>query len=160
MTDYTDIPSTNLLVGRPGTTSLMFAFRDNPVSITEGAPDAPKNQSASLAPTFISGLGNVTDTNGIGGAFFMYEARGTSSGTGIYTLRYRTSTNGGVTKTGWTTIGTIVTGGAGVDYNQSFHVPAAFPADTNYVEVGQDGSGSTGLSATGSTWIFGGITIA
>lgn len=58
MTDYNAILDTECEPDAPVTSQLVFALRDNPVAITEGAVGAPRNTDASLSTT-VTTAGNT-----------------------------------------------------------------------------------------------------
>lgn len=49
MADWFSIPNTSVDPDAPVTSNLMYALRDNPIAISEGAPGAPRIQDAALS---------------------------------------------------------------------------------------------------------------
>lgn len=93
MADWKNIPDTDVDPDAPVTSELMYALRDNPVAIAEGAVGAPRVNLSSN--TFnISGTagGGVVGLDGVGEVLCI----GISSVTGSPNLRVRyTNDNGG-----------------------------------------------------------------
>lgn len=115
MPDYRVIADSEVQPDAPVTSSLGFAFRDNPDAIAEGAPGAPKNRSESLNLSTASGDrtsdGVVFTMNGLDRvAALMVNSYCsiTHTAAGSATVRYRTSTNGGSTWSGYTTFDSAV----------------------------------------------------
>lgn len=159
MADYAEIDVNNLLSGEPWTTALANATFENPEAIAEGAPGAPKIRTSSLAPNVISVTGDAAVSNGTEGAIYTYHITGTAGGAGSYTIRYRTSTDGGTSKTSWTNLLSASYASSDV-VGVSGSGALAFPNNTDYVEVGATWSGSAlGIASSGVMTLFGDITI-
>ena len=119
MPDYRVIADSEVQPDAPVTSSLGFALRDNPAAIAEGAPGAPKVRSEALNLRTAAGGrtsdGVVFTLNGLDRVQALmvnsyvsitYTAAGNAA------VRYRTSTNGGSTWSGYTTFdNTVLTSG-------------------------------------------------
>ena len=116
MATWTTIANTAVDVDSPVTVSLVTALRDNPEAIAEGAAGAPKVVPAALNITLdvstttadgtivtITGLGRVDNIL----SHYRFDVARAASGTGTGTYRYRTSTDGGSTWSGYTTIASL-----------------------------------------------------
>lgn len=115
MPDYRVIADSEVQPDAPVTSSLGFALRDNPAAIAQGATGAPKNRSESLNLSTASGDrtsdGVVFTMNGLDRvATLMVNSYSsiTHTAAGSATVRYRTSTNGGSTWSGYTTFDSAV----------------------------------------------------
>lgn len=62
MADYRTIPDAEVDPDAPLTSSLGYAWRDNPIAIAEGATGAPRITRAALSPPVISGTSILQQT--------------------------------------------------------------------------------------------------
>lgn len=114
MATWTTIANSQVDVDSPVTVSLMTALRDNPEAIAEGAANAPKIQSAAMGIVLANGtittaaVVTITDLGRVDTLLEHFRLRvqdGDDNGaTGTY--RYRTSTDGGSSWSGYTTLRT------------------------------------------------------
>ena len=102
MTTYTAIANGEIDQDSPVTQPLMTALRDNPLSIAEGTSGAPKVQSAALNMAVITSPGVLTGLERVATMLCMASAH--QAGEGTTSVRYRRSTDGGSTWTGYTTV--------------------------------------------------------
>lgn len=108
MTDYVTIPNTALQLDAPITEEVMRALRDNPLSMFEGAPGAPRmapramlNPPMAVAPSSNTAAG-FTGLDPQGVLFFM--ASGPLTSTPSDSFQIRGSSNGGASWGGWQNI--------------------------------------------------------
>ena len=140
MPDYRVIADSEVQPDAPVTSSLGFALRDNPAAIAEGAPGAPKNRSESLNLTATSGDrtsdGTVFTLNGLDRVLLLkvdsYVSI-THTAAGNANVRYRTSTNGGSTWSGYTVFDTVVLTSGGSNRSVRFGY-LSLPSSVNSVQ--------------------------
>lgn len=127
MPDYRVVADSEVQPDAPVTSSLGFALRDNPAAIAQGASGAPKNRSESLnlstASSDRTSDGVVFTMNGLDRvAALMVNSYVLINHTaaGSATVRYRTSTNGGSTWSGYTTFDSAVITSAGINRSVRF----------------------------------------
>ena len=110
MPDYRVVADSEVQPDAPVTSSLGFALRDNPAAIAQGALNAPKVRSEGLNLTSAAGDrtsdGVIFTLNGLDRVLTLMvnsyvSITHTTAGNAI--VRYRTSTNGGSTWSGYTT---------------------------------------------------------
>ena len=113
MPDYRVIADSEVQPDAPVTSSLGFALRDNPAAIAQGADGAPKVRSEGLNLTTAAGDrtsdGVIFTLNGLDRVQTLMVnsyVTLTFGSAGNATVRYRTSTNGGSTWSGYTTFDT------------------------------------------------------
>lgn len=152
MATWTDIDDNDLLPGEPWTTTKAFAVRDNPIAISEGAPDAPKVQAAGtkcniIGVNEVSVLADFTSVENIAYVWFdvLHIKHNDAGTTGTIVYKYRTSTDGGTTKTSFTTLLTGQAGGSVVSTEKAngYSGGVAMPAGTNYIEIQADAEGAS-----------------
>ena len=102
MTDYTTLSNTAVGVGGLPSGATVTALRDNPLAIAEGTSGAPKVQSAALNMAVITSPGVLTGLERVATMLCMASAH--QAGEGTTSVRYRRSTDGGSTWTGYTTV--------------------------------------------------------
>ena len=127
MPDYVPIVDDIIQPDAPLTADLMFRMRDNPLAIAEGAAGAPKVRSEALALRTAAGDrtsdGVVFTMNGldrVAALMVNSYASITHTAAGSATVRYRTSTNGGSTWSGYTTFDSSVLTAAGSSRSARF----------------------------------------
>ena len=134
MPDYRVIADSEVQPDAPVTSSLGFALRDNPAAIAQGADGAPKVRSEGLNLTGASGDrtsdGVIFTLNGLDRVRTLMVnsyVSITHTAAGSATVRYRTSTNGGSTWSGYTTFDSSVltSGGSSQSAKNSFVTLAA-----------------------------------
>lgn len=115
MPDYRVIADSEVQPDAPVTSSLGFALRDNPAAIAQGADGAPKVRSEGLNLTTDAGDrtsdGVIFTLNGLDRVRTLMVnsyASITHTAAGSATVRYRTSTDGGSTWSGYTTFDSAV----------------------------------------------------
>lgn len=115
MPDYRVVADSEVQPDAPVTSSLGFALRDNPAAIAEGALNAPKVRSEGLNLTGVAGDrtsdGVIFTLNGLDRVLTLMVnsyCSITNTAAGSATVRYRTSTNGGSTWSGYTTFDSAV----------------------------------------------------
>lgn len=115
MPDYRVVEDSEVQPDAPVTSSLGFALRDNPAAIAQGAPGAPKVRSEALRLTRSSGdrtsdgtILTLTGLDRISTLMVNSHVAITHTSAGNANVRYRTSTNGGSTWTGYTTFDNVV----------------------------------------------------
>lgn len=122
MADWVDLPDSSLDPDAPVTSELAYAWRDNPIAISEGAPGAPRVQPRALetyvgrqvltphatspVPITFAGLDVV--------AMLRVDAYISMPGAGTLSFQISGSANGGVTWGSWVTITQVGGGGYGV----------------------------------------------
>lgn len=154
---YTAVTTVECLPEKPVKTSLMLRFRANLLAVLQGASSAPRIEPAALS-TYALGP-NETYATGDGGVIGQMKAHIggelTGGGSGICSVvfRYRTSTDGGSTWTGYTeffgpAVGASSTATIPMFHNQTFNLPAGTNAvETDVVET-LPGGGSTDYAAS------------
>lgn len=113
MATWTTIANTAVDVDSPVTVSLVTALRDNPEAIAEGSDNAPKISAPAMGIVLSSG--NITTAAAVTITGLdrvdkvldhyrlnVFDDTGGANTTGTY--RYRTSTDGGSTWSGYTTL--------------------------------------------------------
>ena len=121
MADWKQIPDTDVDPDAPITSELMYALRDNPVAVAEGAIGAPKIHPNAIQPKIFEAiLGFNTpvtvtdlDTSLLVEFYFFLSKNG---GTGSLTLEWRASNDNGSTFGAW---GTSPLGSPGLTSSQS-----------------------------------------
>lgn len=120
MADYITVVDSSVDPDAPLTSDLMYRLRDNPIAIAEGAVGAPKVRSEALNLATLAGDrtsdGVVFTMNGldrVAALMVNSYASITHTAAGSATVRYRTSTNGGSTWSGYTTFDSSVLTAAG-----------------------------------------------
>ena len=120
MADYITVVDSSVDPDAPLTSDLMYRLRDNPIAISEGAVNAPKVRSEAMAlrtaaadRTSDGAFFTLTSIDRI--ATFMVNSHVNigSTSPGGASIRYRTSTNGGSTWSGYTNIVTATLTAAG-----------------------------------------------
>lgn len=155
MASYTTLDTDGLLPGEPVTSSKMLALNENPTAIAEGVADAPKIQSEALEPLIVGWNTDVTSTNTIRGMVYWFGMFGTAVDAGSPDVRYRTSTNGGTTKTDWTVVytDTILSEAVVMVFRNA---AVGLPVGTNYIEFDLNDP-IAGLDFNGSALLLGGL---
>lgn len=115
MADYIPVVDSSVDPDAPLTSDLMYRLRDNPLAIAEGAAGAPKVRSEAMALRTAAGDrtsdGVVFTMNGldrVAALMVNSYASITHTAAGSATVRYRTSTDGGSTWSGYTTFDSAV----------------------------------------------------
>lgn len=139
--------------------------RDNLIAVAEGdiSGDGPlRVESAALKLGILTPGNTVSTTNGVFaglvGTLQLEIVPEISSGTdGDVAIDYRTSTDGGTTPTGWSELITAdyEVGGSDADVIRAINV--TFPANTNWVEMREDitGSGYDTVTTTSAVMVYG-----
>lgn len=112
MADWKIIPDTDVDPDAPVTSELMYALRDNPVALAEGATGAPRVMGVAL-DTFI-GYNNTPMTQsspvafvgleGIGEVLVSFSADGIDTTSRTHALQVSFTNNNGVTWGGWVSL--------------------------------------------------------
>lgn len=120
MADWKTIPDTDVDPDAPVTSELMYALRDNPVAIAEGATGAPRVMGVAL-DTFI-GYNNTSMTQsnpvafvgleGIGEVLVAFNAAGSDSPTGSQQLQVSFTNNNGSSWSSWVNLGNYLIPGS------------------------------------------------
>ena len=123
MADWTSIPNVAVAVGGIPSGTTVTALRDNPVSITEGAPGAPRNVPRSLTSEFVlgGGAGSGSDASGISGldtnAIVRIDYFAGAVGSAVTrVVQLRVSDDNGSSWSGWANISANGRGHAGCVY--------------------------------------------
>jgi hypothetical protein len=107
MASWTTLLNAIFLVGKPITSASGLALRDNPISIAEGAPGAPRVQGVSLGGISMGAV-SVVDTTAVGytncDRMGLVRADLTGSVSADRILRARYSSNNGSTYGAWQNI--------------------------------------------------------
>lgn len=159
MPDYRVIADSEVQPDAPVTSSLGFALRDNPAAIAEGAPGAPKVRSEAMAlrtaaadRTSDGAFFTLTSIDRI--ATFMVNSHVNigSTSPGGASIRYRTSTNGGSTWSGYTNIVTATLTAAGNTSSTRF---TFITTGANVNSIQFDLTSTSGSNSGGSLSVMG-----
>ena len=159
MPDYRVIADSEVQPDAPVTSSLGFALRDNPAAIAQGALNAPKVRSEGLNLTTAAGDrtsdGVIFTLNGLDRVLTLMVnsyVTLTFGSAGNASVRYRTSTNGGSTWSGYTVFDNTVLTAGGSNRSVRFGF-VALAANVNSVQF--DLSSTSGSSPTCSVSVLG-----
>lgn len=157
MADWIAIADSAVDPDAPVTSSLAYAWRDNPVAMAEGAPGAPKVSSDAMFMRFVNGSaassGTVFTMNTLSrvSGIFVGASMVLNTTTGGGTLRFRTSTNGGSTWGSYTDLASFSnTNPSSLNYD-FFNGIVTIPAGANSMQLNwlESGAGGRVLSAFG-----------
>lgn len=159
MPDYVPIVDDSIQPDAPLTADLMFRMRDNPLAIAEGAAGAPKVRSEAMALRTaaadrtsdgvfftLTGIDRIATFMVNSHISLTYTAAGSAS------TRYRTSTNGGSTWSGYTVIDTSVLTSGGNNRSTKFDFITT-SASVNAIQF--DLTSTAGSSVTASLAVLG-----
>lgn len=159
MADYIPVIDSSVDPDAPLTSDLMYRLRDNPIAIAEGAVGAPKIQSDAMAlkigstdRTSDGVFFTMSNVDRIGTFMVNSHVNITYTAAGSATVRYRTSTNGGSTWSGYTTIDSAVLTASGSNRSTRFTFVTA-AASVNSIQF--DLTSTAGSSVTASLSVMG-----
>lgn len=140
MANWVQMALASLLPGEPWTSAKAIAAFENVEALAEGAPGAPRIKSAALELDFITNKNASYTTadlwGGIKGVGYIHGESGLASQP--VAIQYRTSDDGGTTKSSWAN---LASRNIGTGFTQSPMQPfdIAFAAPINFIEFREDG---------------------
>lgn len=159
MADYIPVIDSSVDPDAPLTSDLMYRLRDNPIAISEGSVGAPKVRSEAMSlrtaaadRTSDGAFFTLTSIDRIATFMVNSHINLTYTAAGNASTRYRTSTNGGSTWSGYTVIDTAVLTSGGNNRSTKFDFITT-SASVNAIQF--DLTSTAGSSVTASLAVLG-----